>query len=84
MPTARYGEARSQACIAATLGAVQASKPFPVKSVEPAGSVARAAPIRAGVLARPPGGGAAVCAARTGTRRDALARMRLTRARSVE
>ena len=84
MPTARYGDRCSQVCMVAALGAVQASKPFPVKSVEPAGSVARAAPIRAGVLARPPGGGAAVCVARTGTRRDALARMRLTRARSVE
>ena len=38
MPTARYGERRSQVCIEATLGAVQASKPFPVKSVALAGT----------------------------------------------
>ncbi len=68
----------------AALGAVQASKPFPVKSVALAGTVARADAIRA--VARPGTSGAATVrrVPRTGTRSDALARMRSTRARSVE
>ena len=67
----------------AALGAVQASKPFPVKSVALAGTVARAGAIRAGVLPGTPGGATLRRVPRTGTRSDARARMRLTRARSA-